>query len=68
MYVKSFLRYHGGEVFRQAINNPSKLANRVLSYMVICMFGGPKLVCKILPVKEMGADILFDETNIILKI
>ena len=57
------LQYHRVEVLGQAINNPSKLANRVLSYMVLCMFGGPKFLCKILPVKEMGADLLFDKTN-----
>ena len=63
------LQYHGGEVFGQAINNPSKLANQVLSYMVVCMFGGPKFLCKIhvLPVKEMGADFLFNKTNTLLK-
>ena len=54
VYIKSMLQYHGGEVFGQAINNPSKLVNRVLSYMVVCMFGGPKFLCKILLVKEMG--------------
>ena len=67
VYVKSMLQYHGGEVFGQAINNPRKSANRVLSYMVVCMFGGPKFLCKILPVKEMGADLLFDDTNTLLK-
>ena len=63
VHVKSMLQYHGGEVFGQAINNPSKLTNRFLSYMVVCMFGGPKSLCKILPVEEMGADFLFDKTN-----
>ena len=67
VFVKSMLQYHGGEVFGQAIKNSSKLANRVLSYMVVCMFGGSKFLCKILPVKEMGAHFLFDQTNTILK-
>ena len=67
IYVKSMLQYHGGEVFGQAINNSSKLANTVLSYMVVCMFGGPKFLCKMLPVKEMGADFLFEQTNLLLE-
>ena len=67
VYVKSMLQYHGSEIFGQAINNPSKLVNRVLSYMVVCMFGGPKFLCKILAVKEMRADFLFDQTNTFLK-
>ena len=36
------LPYHGGEIFRLAINNSSKSPNRILSYMVVCRFGGPK--------------------------
>ena len=67
VHVKSMLQYREGEIFGQAINNASKLANRVLSYMVVCMFGGPNFLCKILPVKEMGTDFLFDETNTLLK-
>ena len=67
MYVKPILQYNGSEVFKLAINSPSKLANGVLSYMVVCIFGGPKFLCKILPVKEMGADFLFNETNTLLK-
>ena len=35
------LPYHGGEIFRLAINS-SKSANRIFSYMVVCRFGGPK--------------------------
>ena len=53
-----------GEVFGQTINNYNKLANQVLSYMVVRVFGGPKVLCKILPIKEMEADFLFDPTKI----
>ena len=58
------LQYNGSEVFVLAINSLSKLANWVLSCMVVCIFGGPKFLCTILPVKEMGADFLFNETNL----
>ena len=34
--------------------------------MVICMRGGPKFLCKMLPVKELDADFLFEKTNILL--
>ena len=52
VYIKSMLQYHGGEVFGQALNNSTKLANTVLSYMVVCIYGGPKFLCKMLPVKD----------------
>ena len=67
VYVKSMLQYRGGEVFGQATNNPNKLANTVLSYLVVCMFGGPKFLCKMLPVKELSADFLFEQTNVLLE-
>ena len=67
VYIKSVLQYHGGEVFGQALNNSTKLANTVLSYMVVCMYGGPKFLCKMLPVKELNADFLFEQTNILLE-
>ena len=67
VYIKFMLQYHGGEVFGQALNNSTKLANTVLSYMVVCMYGGLKFLCKMLPVKELNADFLFEQTNILLK-
>ena len=67
VYIKSMLQYHGGEVFGQLLNNSTKLANTVLSYMVVCMYGGPKFLCKMLPVKELNADFLFEQTNILLE-
>ena len=67
VYIKSMLQYHGGEVFGQALNNSTKLANTVLSYVVVCMYGGPKFLCKMLPVKELNADFLFEQTNILLE-
>ena len=52
VYVKSMLQYHESGVFGLAINNPSKLAHRVLSYMVVCMFGGPKFCFGCFPEKQ----------------
>ena len=61
------LQYYGGEVFGQALNNSTKLANTVLRYMVVCMYSGPKFLCKMLPVKELNANFLFEQTNILLE-
>jgi len=44
VYVKSMLQYHGGIVFGKAVNDPSQLANTILSFMIVCLYGGPKLV------------------------
>ena len=32
-----------------------------------CVFGGPKFLCKLLPVKELNADFLFEQTNVLLE-
>ena len=66
VYVKSMLQYHGGILFGKAVNKPDKLANTVLSFMVVCLQGGPKFLCKMLPVKELDSDFLFEQASLIL--
>ena len=41
VYVKKTMLFHGGTVFGKAVNYPEKLANTVLSIMVVCLYGGP---------------------------
>ena len=49
IFVKSILQYHGAIVFRKAVNKPRKLANTVLTFILICLSSGPKFLCRILP-------------------
>ena len=65
VYVKAMLQYHGGILFGKAVNHPSKLANTVLSFMVITLFGGPKFLCKMLPVCNLSANFVFEQTNLL---
>ena len=51
------LQYHGGILFGKAVNKPDKIANKVLSFMVVCIRGGSKFLRKMLPVKEHIADL-----------
>ena len=66
VHAKDMLLYHGGVVFGHAVNKPSLLANTVLSFMVVTLFGGPNFLCKMLPVRNPDAKFLFDQTNLIL--
>ena len=66
VFVKAMLLYHGGVVFGHTVNKPSLLANTVLSFMVVTLFGGPNFLCKMLPVRNLDAKFLFDQTNLIL--
>ena len=52
--------------FGKAVNKPSKRANFVLSFMLICLSGGPKFICRVLPVKELDALFLFEQTDVII--
>ena len=53
VYIKSALLYHGGTLFGKSVNHPDKLAKTMLAYMVKCLYGGPELLAKILPVCGM---------------
>ena len=66
VYVKPMLTYHGGHVFGSAANDNSKLAKTVLSVMVVCLYGGPKFVAKMVPVYKLDADFLFNQSNILI--
>ena len=67
VYVKSTLQYHGGTVSGKAVNKPELLAKTVLSFIIVCLFGGPKLLYKMLPVKELDAAFLYQQTELILE-
>ena len=65
--MKSNLQYHGGIVFGKAVHQSNKLANTALSFMLIGLSCGPKFLCRMLPVKEINAIFLFEQTDIIIK-
>ena len=66
VYVKSMLTYHGGVLFGHAVNKPNVLANTVLGFMIVTMFGGPKYLHKMLPVRNLDATFLFEQTNTVI--
>ena len=66
VYVKASLQYHGGIVFGKAVNNPNLLANTVLSFMIVSLFGGPKFLCRMLPVRGLDAHFVYEQANLIL--
>ena len=66
VYVKASLQYHGGIVFGKAVNNPNLQASTVLSFMIVSLFGGPKFLCRMLPVRGLDAHFVYEQTNLIL--
>ena len=63
IYVKASLLYHGGTVFGSAVNDPSSLASSMLGIMINCVMGGPSFLFKMLPVKGMDSQFLYDQVN-----
>ena len=43
VYIKSTLQYHGGSIFGEAANRPGSLANTMLCFMIVRMFGALNL-------------------------
>ena len=58
VFVKSILQYHGAIVIGKAVNKPRKLANTVLTFVLICLYSGPKFLCRILPKSWMQCSYL----------
>ena len=57
------LTSHGGVLFGHTVNKPNVLANNVLGFMIVTMFAGPKYLRKMLPVRNLDATFLFEQTN-----
>ena len=68
VYVKPVLQYHGGSIFGKALNKSDKLANTVLCFMVCCLFGGPKCVCKMLRVRQLDLPFLYRQTQQLISV
>ena len=67
VYVKPSLTYHAGSIFGNAVNKPEAVATTILSFMLVSLYGGPKYLCRILPVIVLNSKFLFQQTNFILE-
>ena len=46
VYVKPVLSYHGGQLFGNSVSDTTQLAKTVLAFMIVCLYGEPKLLVK----------------------
>ena len=63
VYVKCSLLYHGGQLFEKAHNNEDEFANAVLGILIKCLFGGSSFLFKIVSVKGMTAEFLYEQVK-----
>ena len=52
------LTFHGGMLPSSSGNKPEHLANTVLSFMVVCLFGVSELFLKVLPVYKQTCKLM----------
>ena len=63
IYVKRSLLYHSRQLFGKVYNNEDEPANAVLGIMIKCQFGGPSFLFKMVPVKGMTAEFLYEQVK-----
>ena len=63
IYLKLALLYHAGKLFGKAENNKEVLANAACEIMIKCSFGGPEFLFKLVPVRGMSAEFLFQQVE-----
>ena len=52
-----------GQLFGKGHNNEDELGNAVLGIMIKCQFGGPSFLFKMVPVKGMTAEFLYEQVK-----
>ena len=65
VYIKPMLQYHGGSLFGKAVNDPKQLANTVVGFMIVSLFGGAEFLYKMLPIKGLDSDFLFEQRHVL---
>ena len=63
VYIKKMMLYHGGSLFGKSVDDPSSLAKTVLGIMIVCLFGGPSFLTKMLPISKLNSKFLFEQIN-----
>ena len=62
--VKKTILFHGGTIFGKAVNNPAKLANTLLGIMIVCLYGGPTFLSKMLPVTNLNSQFIHEQISL----
>ena len=59
--------YHGGTLFGKAMDDLTSLAKTVLGVMVNCLFGGPSFISKMIPIRKLNSQFLFEQIGITIQ-
>ena len=61
IFVKKMLLLHGGTIFGKSLDDLTQLAKTMLGIMIICFFGGPEFLSKMLPIAKLTSKFLFNQ-------
>ena len=60
---KPSLQFHEDSLFGHAVYTPSLLSNGILTFIIVCPFGGLKFVCKMMAVRQLDTQFPCQETQ-----
>ena len=60
VYIKPMLLFHGGQLFGNSVSDNNQLAKTVLAFVIVCLYGGSKLLVKMLPICKLDTDFLYE--------
>ena len=64
IYVKKMLLFHGGTLFGKSVDDPSSLAKTMLGIMIVCLYGVPKFLSKMLPISKLNSNFLLEQIDV----
>lgn len=68
VYIKPSLRYRGGHVIGSSADQPGVLATTVLAIMVKPLLGGPAFIARLVPVRALKQNFLYEQLDSIVDI
>ena len=60
------LSYHSGQSFGNSVSDNTQLAKTILIFMIVCLYGGPKFLVKMLPISKLDTDFLNNQSKMLI--
>ena len=66
VYVKPVRSYHSGQLFSNSVSDKTQLPETFLAFMIVCLYGGPKFLVKMLSISKLNTDFLYDQSKMLI--
>ena len=61
VYIKKMFYYHDKQLYGKSVDNPSLLAQTVLSIISLCLNGHSKFLTRLIPISTLPSPFLFEQ-------